>query len=120
MTFTTDPNDPRLGHGSDDGKTPQHDVYLVLSKEEIAKGYIRPVRDTYIHVGIGGHEIDPGDWSRHGRTGRGCGVATKMARPFAETYARDPKFYGSTYCVGCGMHLPVQEFVWEDDTVVGS
>lgn len=38
-----------------------------------------------------------------------------------ETYAREPKFYGATYCVGCSMHLPVAEFVWsEDGQVVGS
>ena len=30
-----------------------------------------------------------------------------------ETYARNPGFYGATYCIGCGMHLPVEEFVWE-------
>jgi hypothetical protein len=55
MSLTTDPNDKRLGHGSedeDDGKKPQHEVYLVLSEEERAKGYVRPVRDTYRHVGI--------------------------------------------------------------------
>lgn len=52
----------------------------------------------------------------------GCGVETKMHEKIAETYARDPKFYGATYCVGCGKHLPVSEFVWSDneDEQVGS
>jgi hypothetical protein len=39
----------------------------------------------------------------------------------AQTYARNPKFYGATYCVGCQKHLPVGEFVWDSDgEVVGS
>lgn len=121
MEFTTDPNDPRLGHGVDSNRVPQNEVYLVLSDEERAKGFIRPLRKSYIHVGVGGHEIDPDDRSKHGRTGRGCGVQTRMGLILCETYARDPKFYGSTYCVGCEMHLPVNEFVWDEDgQVVGS
>lgn len=120
MSLTTDPKDPRLGHGVDTEKVPQNDVYLVLSESEKAKGYIRPVRRSYIHVGEGGHEIDPNDMSKHGRKGNGCGVLTSMGTAIAETYAANPKFYGSTYCVGCSQHLPVAEFVWEDGTVVGS
>ena len=30
MSLTTDPNDPRLGHGADTEPQDQHDVYLVL------------------------------------------------------------------------------------------
>lgn len=33
----------------------------------------------------------------------------------AETYARAPHYYGSTFCVECRTHLPVGEhgeFVW--------
>jgi hypothetical protein len=49
---TTDPTDPRLGHGSGDDKpSPQNEAYLVLSKEERAKGFVRPVRRSYKHVG---------------------------------------------------------------------
>jgi hypothetical protein len=44
-----------------------------------------------------------------------------MGLVLCETYARDPKFYGATYCVGCQMHRPVAEFVWDEDgEVVGS
>lgn len=51
----------------------------------------------------------------------GCGVVTSMPKSIAETYARDPKFYGSTYCVGCKVYLPVTEFVWKNtDEKVGS
>ncbi len=48
--------------------------------------------------------------------GKGCGVRTSMPLAIAETYARDPSFYGSTYCCGCRMHKPVGlagEFVWD-------
>ena len=64
---------------------------------------LRTIRRTYVH------EV--------------CGTATTMGPALAETYARDPKFYGATYCVGCQMHRPVGErgeFVWEDGSKVGS
>lgn len=119
--LTTDPTDPRLGHGIDDSPVPQNEVYLVLSEEERAKGFVRPLRKSYIHVGIGGHEIDPNDMSKHGRTGGACGAQSRMGLALCETYARDPKFYGLTYCVGCEKHLPVAEFVWDEDgAVVGT
>ncbi len=43
-----------------------------------------------------------------------------MGLALSETYARNPKFYSSTFCVGCNTHLPVGEFVWEDGEVVGT
>lgn len=103
MSLTTDPNDPRIKRGAPDAEpAPQNDVYLVLSVEERAKGFVRPVRDTYKHSA--------------------CGAITVMRGvELAETYARDPKFYGATYCVHCRKHLPVSEFTWEPDgSVVGS
>lgn len=101
MSTTTDPNDPKLGWGADDTPRPQQEVYLVLTEEERAKGFVRPVRRTYLH--------------------NECKTVTTMGQAIAETYARDPKFYGSTYCVHCQKHRPVSEFVWADDgTVVGS
>jgi hypothetical protein len=119
--LTTDPSDPRLTHGVNAEPVPQAEAYLILSAEERAKGFVRPLRRTYIHVGVGGHEVDPENPAKHGRVGGGCGAATKMSLPLCETYARDPHFYGATYCVGCGMHLPVAEFKWaEDGEVVGS
>jgi hypothetical protein len=48
--------------------------------------------------------------------GKGCGAVTSMSSTIAETYARQPEFYGSTFCVNCGTHLRVGEdgeFVWE-------
>jgi len=99
--LTTDPNDPRLGHGSDTEPRPQQEAYLVLSEEERAKGFVRPYRDRYIH--------------------KTCGSETIMGRALSETYARNPQFYGATYCVQCQMHRPVSEFTWSvDGEVVGS
>jgi hypothetical protein len=97
MSLTTDPRDPRLGHGADREPRPQQEVYLVLSEQERAKGFVRPVRRAYRHQ-------DPE-----------CGVVTTMGAALAETYARDPGFYGATYCCGCRMHRPVGqhgEFTW--------
>lgn len=99
--LTTDAKDPELGHGVDTRPVDQNKKYLILSEEERAKGFIRPVRRKYIHTK--------------------CGTVTSMGLELCETYARDPKFYGSTYCVGCSMHLPVSEFKWiEDGEIVGS
>jgi hypothetical protein len=50
MSLTTNKNDPRLKEGQKN-ETGQHEIYLVLSEEERAKGFLRPVRDSYVHVG---------------------------------------------------------------------
>ena len=100
MSLTSDPKDPRLGHGIDREPRDQHNVYLVLSDEERAKGFVRPVYRAYIHH-------DPA-----------CGVATRMGLALCETYARDPSFYGAIYCCGCRLHRPVGregEFTWLDE-----
>lgn len=98
---TDDPNHPGVKSGAPDTEpVPQNDTYLVLSAEERAKGFVRPVRRSYVH------EIELG----------GCGVVTMMGVELAETYARDPSFYGATYCVGCRKHRPVGEtgeFFWD-------
>lgn len=98
--ITDDPKDPRLKCGIDHTPVPQQDVYLVLSEAERAKGFVRPVRHRYVHDK--------------------CGGATRMGQALAETYARNPKFYGATYCVHCQMHKPVGEFKWDDGSIVGS
>ena len=51
MSFTTDPSDPDLTHGIDTSPVPQSKKYLVLSEGERAKGFVRPVRYSYKHVG---------------------------------------------------------------------
>lgn len=96
MGLTTDPTDPDLGRGP--GGEGMNKKYLVLSEEERAGGFVRPVRLAYQH--------------------RVCGKQTSMHLEIAETYARDPSFYGATFCVSCRTHLPVGEFVWVEDGVV--
>lgn len=95
--LTNDPNDPRLTHGVDKEPVPQAEAYLVLSEEERAAGFVRPVRRRYLHTI--------------------CGAVTTMAQEIAETYARNPAFYGATYCVHCRKHCVVGangEFIWDD------
>ncbi len=100
MSTTTDRTDPRLTHGADTGPVAQAEVYLVASDAERAKGFVRPLRSTYRHLP--------------------CGQETTMGWLIAETYARDPGFYGATYCTTCRMHRLLAEFVWLDGTTVGS
>jgi hypothetical protein len=105
MGTTSDPSDPRLHRGIDeDGGREQHDVYLVLSDEERAKGFVRPLRKAYQHLV--------------------CGGVTTMNTEIAETYAREPGFYGATFCAPCGGHFAVGEngeFVWDGtDVKVGT
>lgn len=79
----------------------QQEKYVVLSKEERDKGFVRPLRRSYVHDT--------------------CGALTHMSLPLCETYARDPKFYGGTFCAKCREHFPVAEFKWDEDgETVGS
>jgi hypothetical protein len=103
MSTTSDRNDPRLTHGADDEPVEMAEAYLVLSDAERAKGFVRPVRTSYRH--------------------ETCGAVTVMGIGIAETYARQPDFYGATFCVRCSMHRPVGpdgEFVWLDGSKVGT
>lgn len=139
--------------------TGQHKSYIVLCEDERKKGFVRPYRDAYKHVGrrvcgkprqlLTSSGVDPrplpvvctddpdhaGDctvWApvksdaeiakaRDQHVLGGCGSVTTMGRSLSETYARDPNFYGATFCVSCNKHLPVAEFVWTaDDARVGS
>lgn len=98
--LTTDRAHPCLREIRPDG---QQETYLVLSAEERAKGFVRPVRRSYVHAK--------------------CGTKTTMGQELAETYARDPKFYGATFCCGstCRTHYPVGEFTWDGTAaIVGS
>lgn len=81
----------------------QQKGYVVLSAEERAKGFVKPVRRSYVHA-------YPSETDRK----VGCGVETTMGLSLAETYARDPHFYSGTFCVGCKRHFPLNEFIWDD------
>lgn len=128
------------------GEDGQHAGYVVLSAEERSKGFVRPVRKSYTHVGrqVCGKERpdsksslseDKVAWLCVGSSDHagdcdtfqavteqelknfkakgsfsGCNYTTSMGRELAETYARDPKFYGATFCSKCKMHFPVGEY----------
>jgi hypothetical protein len=125
-------------------RTGQQKDYVVLSQEERAKGFVRPVRRSYIHRGktppsnlrdltdeekerqsaynyvkYEEYGVDKAPavgryWTQEQLDSvKGCGGLTTMPAPIAETYARNPKFYGATFCCYCMKHLPVDEFVWE-------
>jgi hypothetical protein len=159
MSLTTDPKDPRLGYGVDKETVPQNEVYLVLSEEERTKGFVRPVRTSYVHIGkkveledgkvrkltkkekehykeyeyyayikypkdrspLVGRYLTKEEYDNIGKYFGGCESVTTMNQIIAETYARNPKFYGATYCMSCQKHLPLEEFVWDGtDEIVGS
>lgn len=82
-------------HTEIDPATGMQKGYIVLSPEERAKGFVKPVRRSYVH--------------------QKCGVETTMGTGLAETYARNPRFYSGTFCVGCHTHFPLNEFLWSDD-----
>jgi len=95
-TTLTDGSPVTPDHREIDPTTGMQKAYVVLSEEERAKGFVRPVRQSYVHLK--------------------CGVVTKMGLALAETYARDPFFYSGTFCCGCSDHFPVGddgEFVWD-------
>ncbi len=138
-----------------DPETGQNKDYWVLPREELVKGFIRPVRTAYRHdgpppnkyplrdltaeqqelyagAGYIKYEEYPkdGDHSALGKywtqgqldkIGNGCGAVTTMNQTIAETYAREPNFYGTTFCAGCTEQFPVDHFTWdESDERVGS
>jgi len=78
MGLTEDPKEAR--ESGIDPTTGMQRKYVVLSEEERAQGFVRPVRLSYVH--------------------EKCGTVTTMAREIAETYARDPWFYGGTCGAG--------------------
>ena len=137
------PTDARLADG-------QYADHWVLCESERAKGYVRPVRESYVHVGPVGPKFQLRDltaeeqerfsdngyvkfetypagfkgsstgrfWTQEqlDKVGKGCGTLTRMPIACAETYAREPGYYGSTFCCGCGDYFKVGaagEFVWD-------
>lgn len=123
MSYTTDPNDPRLGHGVDDKPVKQHDTYLILSDEERAKGFIRPVRQSYVHVGkkveLDGtlEELSKEEKERSGMGYFAFIRYTPGAGSAIGRYIRQPEYdaikTGETHIGGCGtrttMALPLAE-----------
>jgi len=127
-----------------DPQSGQHRGHWILSEEERKKGFVRPVRLSYKHIGLRpkyptreltedekkqyegcdyvayepypeSEEPVTGSFWTKKRLESGCGTVTSMPRPIAETWARDINFYGGTFCCTCRAYLPVGEFVWLDD-----
>lgn len=98
-TTLTDGTPVTPDHREIDPATGQQKGYVVLSADERAKGFVRPVRRSYVHAT--------------------CGGVTTMGVSLAETYARDPSFYSGTFCAICRKHFPVGaagEFTWDGTT----
>jgi len=93
MSTTSDRDDPLIHQAKANG---QNETYLVLSDEELAKEFVRPFRDSYIH--------------------NKCGTLTTMGFKIAASYARDNTFYTDTFCCRCGNHYPIREFTWDGST----
>ena len=74
-------------------ETGQHLDHWVLPEEERANGFVRPLRFKYKH--------------------EKCEAVTRMGQPIAETYARDPYYYGTTFCIACHDYFQVSEFTWD-------
>lgn len=116
MSLTTDRNDQCLYES--DPLTGMNKCYLVLSEEELAKGFKRPVRQVYKHLGKT-IELEGADGTVFTQF-IPCNAVTHMGLTLSETWARDPWFYSHTYCTRCKTHLPVEEFQWDDGNVLGS
>jgi hypothetical protein len=98
-TTLTDGSPVTPDHREIDPRTGMQKGYVVLSADERAKGFVRPVRRAYVHAR--------------------CGTVTTMGQSLAETYAREPAFYIGTFCATCRAHFPVGadgEFMWDGTT----
>ena len=107
VMITTDPTHPGLRELQ---SNKQQVAYLVLPDEEIQLGLIRPLRLSYQHVV--------------------CDTVTQMGLTIAQTFARQPSFYSSTFCAACKGHFPLTiyddsgtipqfQFLWDDGSPVG-
>jgi len=81
------PEDFDYGERCEDG---QYQNYPTVDEGE----FVQEPRETYIH--------------------EDCGTATTMTGDLPESVARDPTYYGKTFCAGCGKHVPVEEVEWKD------
>lgn len=145
MSTTNDPNDPRLKNIGPDGMQESYLVLSEEERARgfvraVRRSYrhvglpgprflLRDLTDEeatrYAGAGYVKFEEYPTGEAMSGRfwtqerldkVGKGCGVVTTMGIAIAETYAKQPDFYGGTYCAGCSTHLPVGrdgEFIWE-------
>jgi hypothetical protein len=91
LSITTDGNPPRPGFETAAAPAPvdpitgQHLSYWILSEEERAKGFIRPVRRSYKHVGIAGPKHPLLDLTEEQRRGPDVGYVKFEKYPESES-----------------------------------
>jgi hypothetical protein len=97
-TTLTDGSPVTDNHREINPDTGQQRGYVVLSEDERKRGYVEPLRYSYIH--------------------EKCRTVTSMSHSIAETYAINPiGFYSGTFCSNCRNHFPIGEegeFIWND------
>jgi len=67
--------------------------------------------ENYPTIDEGEFEQAPRKWYIHVD---GCGEETGMSEELVKSVARNPEYYGKTYCAGCEEHVPVSEVEWQD------
>lgn len=74
----------------------------VLTEQEQAAGFVRPLRTSVVH--------------------RFCGRPSAMGDGQAEDLARNPRDsqWSTAWCGICGRRLPLEQFTWADGQPVGS
>ena len=89
------------GHGILPDARAQTLIHWQMSEDEKARGFVRPLRDSYVH--------------------RVCHHVNTMGQSMAETLAKKPTIFSTIYCIGCKAHRPVGEFLWDGtELTVGS
>ncbi len=75
---------------------PQTGKHRDVNDRQRVKGFVRPVRRTYVHTV--------------------CGKETTIVdEKIAAMFAKKPKYYKRTFCRHCRLHLAVDQFVWQGD-----
>jgi hypothetical protein len=103
VRYTTDPTHPGLRNTIDETPVAQAGVYLVapqFPEEYRERKYVRSYQVVYRH--------------------RLCNGLTKINPLVASTLATYPKFYSLLYCAHCHKHRPVMEYLWLDESRVGT
>jgi len=80
-------------HKQIDPTTGQQKGYVVLTAEERAKGFVKPVRGIVYPQGLR--------------------LPDEYGTALAETYARNPWFLQRHVCCACGAHFDLNQFHWK-------
>lgn len=86
--ITTDITDPALHERMPDNTFKKYLVLPDIARINLMK---HPLRTDYVHK---------------------CGHGMRLMLIMAETIACNPRFYSALFCMKCGTHRPIAEFVW--------